>query len=91
MIALTTDGWTSLATESYVTVTAHFMTNQCEMKDVVLKTAEAPLSHTAENVAGYIRDILDEYSVSRESILSITTDNALNYISSGRSVDTDCQ
>ncbi|KAJ3580776.1 hypothetical protein NHX12_027326 [Muraenolepis orangiensis] len=79
-IALTTDGWTSLATEAYVTVTAHFINEEWELKDVLLKTIEAPKSHTAENVAKYIGNILDEYKVDRESVLSITTDNAANYV-----------
>ncbi|KAK7176491.1 hypothetical protein R3I93_000658 [Phoxinus phoxinus] len=79
-IALTTDGWTSLATEAYVTVTAHFIDDDWELKDVILKTAEAQKSHTAENVTECISNILGEYSVSRESVLSITTDNAANYI-----------
>ncbi|XP_056116949.1 E3 SUMO-protein ligase ZBED1-like [Rhinichthys klamathensis goyatoka] len=79
-IALTTDGWTSLATEAYVTVTAHFINDVRELKDVILKTAEAQKSHTAENVAECISNILGEYNVSRESVLSITTDNAANYI-----------
>ncbi|KAK0153071.1 Zinc finger BED domain-containing protein 1 [Merluccius polli] len=79
-VALTTDGWTSLATEAYVTVTADFINEEWELKDVLLKTIEAPKSHTAENVAKYIGSILDEYKVDRESVLSVTTDNAANYV-----------
>ena len=40
LIALTTDGWTSVAMDSYVTVTAHFINEGWEMKDIVLQTAE---------------------------------------------------
>ena len=36
--------------------------------------------HTAENIAECIGNILGEYNVSRDSVLSITTDNAANYI-----------
>uniref|UniRef100_A0A8C9Z4Z2 BED-type domain-containing protein n=1 Tax=Sander lucioperca TaxID=283035 RepID=A0A8C9Z4Z2_SANLU len=79
-IALTTDGWTSLATEAYVTVTAHFIDNDWELKDVILKMAEVQKSHTAENVAECISNTLGEYNVSCESVLSITTDNTANYI-----------
>lgn len=79
-IALTTDGWTSVATDSYVTVTAHFINEDWEMKDIVLQTTEFKKSHTAENVAEVIDNILREYNVSHESVLAITTDNAGNYI-----------
>lgn len=37
-IALTTDGWTSLATDAYVTVTAHFINEEWELKDIILKS-----------------------------------------------------
>ncbi|KAK5853479.1 hypothetical protein PBY51_014626 [Eleginops maclovinus] len=80
LLTIHPDGWTSLATEAYVTVTAHFINEEWELKDVLLKTIEAPKSHTAENVAKYIGNILDEYKVDRESVLSITTDNAANYV-----------
>ena len=79
-IALTTDGWTSLATEAYVTVTAHFITEDWLLKDAVLKTAELEKSHTAENVAGCIEEILRGYGIGRDSILAVTTDNAGNYV-----------
>ncbi len=79
-IVLTTDGWTSLATEAYVTVTAHFINEDWELKDIILKTAEVQKTHTAENVAECITNILGEYNVSRQSVLSITTDNAANYV-----------
>lgn len=63
-IALTTDGWTSLATEACVTVTAHFIDNDWELEDVILKTTEEQKSHTAENVAECSSNILGEYNVS---------------------------
>ena len=35
---ITHDGWTSLNTESYQTVTAHFVTQDWELRSVVLET-----------------------------------------------------
>lgn len=49
-VALTTDGWTSLVTVSYVTATAHWINDDWEMLNNVLKTKELKVSHTAENV-----------------------------------------
>ena len=37
-IALTTDGWTSRATQSYETVTAHFINQQWKIQNYILQT-----------------------------------------------------
>ena len=50
-VAITTDGWTSLATESYVTVTVHYITKEWQMKSAVLDTSELDEHHSAENLA----------------------------------------
>ncbi|CAI5677365.1 unnamed protein product [Oreochromis niloticus] len=47
-VALTTDGWTSRATENYVTVTAHYITAEWEIRSPVLQTCPLYKSHTAE-------------------------------------------
>ncbi|XP_063068811.1 E3 SUMO-protein ligase ZBED1-like [Engraulis encrasicolus] len=62
-IALTTDGWSSLATEAYVTVTAHFITTDWELRSVVLDTAELQASHTAANVAACIGTIIQNFDI----------------------------
>ena len=36
-VALTTDGWTSRATESFLTVTVHHITSEWELKSSVLQ------------------------------------------------------
>ncbi|XP_059901376.1 uncharacterized protein LOC132452670 [Gadus macrocephalus] len=80
-LGLTTDGWSSLATESYVTVTAHFIDEDWERRNVFLDTSELQTAHTAANVSTCIDSILQEYQVERQSVLAITTDNATNYVS----------
>lgn len=50
-IALTHDGWTSCATESYSTVTGHFITDDWELRSVVLQTSQIQGSHTSEKIA----------------------------------------
>ncbi|KAJ8362710.1 hypothetical protein SKAU_G00115410 [Synaphobranchus kaupii] len=69
-----------MANDAYVTVTAHYIDDEWEMKDVVLKTTEITTDHKAENVAACIGEILDEYSIKREAVIAVTTDNASNYI-----------
>lgn len=75
-VALTTDGWTSLHMDAYVTVTAHFISDDWEIKNYVLKTEELREKHTAENVSECILQILGEFDIKLESVISVTTDNA---------------
>ena len=49
-LAITTDGWTSSATESYVTLRAHFIDDNWKMRSLGLQTRHCPDSHTAENL-----------------------------------------
>jgi len=49
-IAITHDGWTSVNTESYSTVTAHFINKDWELRSVVLETKKVEGSHTGENI-----------------------------------------
>nr|XP_055067976.1 E3 SUMO-protein ligase ZBED1-like [Misgurnus anguillicaudatus] len=79
-VALTTDGWSSLATEAYVTVTAHVISETWEFHDFVLQTKQLRGSHTAENVAECITGILRDFAIQPDSVVAFTTDNALNYV-----------
>ena len=49
-ITLTTDTWTSLASEGYMAVTAHLITNNWEMKSCLLSCFKISDRHTAENL-----------------------------------------
>lgn len=59
-VALTTDIWTSLAVESYVTVTCHYIDEEWEMKSTVLQTHSMPERDTAENLAEVLRTAAEE-------------------------------
>ena len=48
-IAVTTDGWTSRAAHSYVTITAHFIDYNFEIQNHTLQTRQLNSSHTADN------------------------------------------
>ena len=50
-IGLTTDSWTSSATENYIAYTAHYITKDWELKSKVLSTSCSEESHTAKNLA----------------------------------------
>lgn len=45
-IAITTDGWTSRATESYITVTSTLINKNWELENYILQTRTMPENHT---------------------------------------------
>lgn len=88
-VALTTDGWTSKATQSYVTVTAHCVDANWELKSFVLQTRALNDSHTAENLAKVLNEAVAEWNLQKfwksdgaaEAIpIAITSDNAQNIV-----------
>ena len=62
-VSLTTDTWTSVATESYITVTEHHLTDNWDMKSNVLCTRTMPERHTGENIANKLRSIVSEFDL----------------------------
>ncbi|XP_060557870.1 E3 SUMO-protein ligase ZBED1-like [Ruditapes philippinarum] len=81
-VALTTDGWTSRATESYITITSCHINNDWELISHVLQTRAMPCSHTAENVAQVIREAITEWKLPQNPPL--VTDNAANMLAAAR-------
>ncbi|KAK3086886.1 hypothetical protein FSP39_024924 [Pinctada imbricata] len=63
--AITTDGWTSRATESFITVTAHFIDANWEFKNYVLQTRPLHESHTAENLANVLLQAISDWGLTK--------------------------
>ncbi|CAG2219590.1 unnamed protein product [Mytilus edulis] len=74
-VSITHDGWTSCNTESYIYVTAHFITNQWELVNAVLQTKKVEGSHTGENIANALKEVKENWSL--PDIIAVT-DNAAN-------------
>lgn len=78
-IAITTDGWTSRATHSYLTITAHYITAIWQMANHVLQTRAVYESHTSEHLAEILTEAVAEWKITRAGIsIPVTTDNARN-------------
>ena len=75
--ALTTDLWTSRATQRYITVTCHFISSSWELHSAVLATLLVDSAHTAENLAAELMSITTEWEIT-EKIICVVTDNASN-------------
>lgn len=76
-VVLTTDCWTSNNTESFLAVTAHFISEDFEIKTLLLDCLSFPESHTSKNLAGVLQKIIDEWNLEGK-ILIIISDNASN-------------
>jgi hypothetical protein len=78
-LAITTDGWTSRATESYITITAHLIDKEWCMNSFVLQTRPLHESHTGKNIGAVLVDASKEWQLERpHKLLPIVTDNAAN-------------
>jgi hypothetical protein len=75
-VSMTTDGWTSVSKDSYMTFTAHFINTDWQMKTVVLATRVLLESHTGENISNLVHEIADEFKI--EDLVGLTTDGAGN-------------
>lgn len=67
--------------ESYVTVTAHYITVEWEMRSLVLQTRPLYESHTSTNLAQVLIEAVAEWKLNRHnSNIPVTTDNARNQV-----------
>lgn len=78
-ICCTTDGWTSISMESYIVVTAHFLTHDWKMQGLVIAFDGMEESHTGENLAKRFVEVAEETGI-KDKISSIVSDNAANAI-----------
>ncbi|XP_052227776.1 E3 SUMO-protein ligase ZBED1-like [Dreissena polymorpha] len=76
-VALTTDGWTSRAHMSYITVTSAHITPEWKLENFVLQTRSMPESHTGLNIANVVRDAISEWCITTPNP-PLVSDNAAN-------------
>lgn len=81
-IAITTDCWTELTTESYMTITCHFVADG-KLCSAVLQTRVVEERHTAENLAEYLRSAAEEWGLTGK-IIACVHDNAANMLVANR-------
>uniref|UniRef100_A0A672JKK8 BED-type domain-containing protein n=1 Tax=Salarias fasciatus TaxID=181472 RepID=A0A672JKK8_SALFA len=86
-VALTCDAWTSRSTESYVTVTAHHI-DEWKISSHVLQTRPMYDSHTGENIAALLREVVAEWGLRAKEPV-VVTDNAPNMAVAARLAEMD--
>ncbi|XP_053569082.1 zinc finger BED domain-containing protein 4-like [Bombina bombina] len=78
-VAITCDSWTSVTTESYVTVTAHYVSKDWKILSHVLQTRAVYESHMGSHLAELLSRVVEEWQLSDKSVV-LVTDNASNMI-----------
>ncbi|XP_076301940.1 E3 SUMO-protein ligase ZBED1-like [Lasioglossum baleicum] len=76
-VACTTDCWSSLTQDTYITLTVQFIDKQWNIQSYTLTTHEMEERHTAENIANELKRTLDDWEITNK-VVSIVTDNASN-------------
>ncbi|XP_041374446.1 zinc finger BED domain-containing protein 4-like [Gigantopelta aegis] len=82
IVSITTDHWTSRANDAYMSVTAHILTEDFELKDFCLDVAYMPQSHNAENISRALVDSVKSWipgaGTNKEVKIYVVSDNAAN-------------
>ena len=81
-VAITVDGWTSSATDSYVTFTAHYIDDEWVLQNHVLQTRVFNEAHTGNNLAILLQEVCREWKIEDKNP-ALVTDNARNMILAG--------
>ena len=76
-VSVTTDHWTSIATDAYTTVTAHFIDDDWILHSPVLLTRSSDMRHTSENLHRELHEAFVEFGI-QDKVSCIVTDNARN-------------
>jgi len=75
--SLTTDSWTSICTENYIAITAHYVIADFRLGSCLLQCIRYTERHTADNLCTELRRVITEWSL-EEKLVAVVTDNAAN-------------
>ena len=79
-IALTTDAWTSVATEAYLGITCHFISDDWELTSFCLTTMPLEERHTGANIAAWIEQVVERSEIHTNRIVAVVHDNGSNVV-----------
>ncbi|KAL7857474.1 hypothetical protein SRHO_G00163730 [Serrasalmus rhombeus] len=83
-ITLTTDIWTSIATEAYMGVTCHYLGKNWKMVSHCLTTMPLEERHTAANIAQWIEEVITKFDIPAEKIKAVVHDNGANVVAASK-------
>jgi zinc finger BED domain-containing protein 1 (E3 SUMO-protein ligase ZBED1) len=71
---LTTDSWTSVCTESYIALTAHYLTADFHSGSLLLEFVKYSDHHMAENLCTELRRVIRDWDIGKK-VVAVVTDN----------------
>nr|KAJ0219000.1 hypothetical protein LSAT_V11C300104890 [Lactuca sativa] len=74
-ICLTSDAWTSIVTDGYLSLTAHYVDSKWVLQKRILNFSEFPPPHTGVAIAEKLSSLIKSWGIERK-LFSITLDNA---------------
>lgn len=74
----TTDLWTSRAMDAYMTITMQMITESWEMDAWCLGCSEMNSDHNAENLLEALDETMEDWTMDKNKMSAVTTDNASN-------------
>ncbi len=77
-VAITCDSWTSVATDSYVTVTAHYFSDNWQLRSHVLQTRAVYQSHMSAHLE-LLQDMSEEWELMTKDLV-LVKDNTANIV-----------
>ncbi|CAG5100699.1 Similar to ZBED1: E3 SUMO-protein ligase ZBED1 (Homo sapiens) [Cotesia congregata] len=74
-VSITTDGWSSRANNSFVTITVHGIDDQWNLSSFTLDTLEMLESHNATNTYNHLAKTLNDWNL-YDKVIAVVHDNA---------------
>lgn len=85
-VSLTTDAWTAGNKRHFLGVTCAFINDDWELASYTLTCREADFSHTAENIATMLEEVMGDYNIDKNKVVAVTTDRAANMLAAVRTL-----
>ncbi|GMF62881.1 unnamed protein product [Phytophthora fragariaefolia] len=78
--SLTTDIWTSRVTESFISLTIHFVSDEFEYSSYTLEVSPFPGIHTGSKIAGKVGKMMHEWGLDVARVAKFVRDNGSNIV-----------
>lgn len=78
--ALTSDIWTSLAMDSFMSLTIHYLTKDFKMKEFTLMVRQLSGRHTGDSIRATLSGALDEFNLDKDKMAMMLRDNGSNMV-----------
>ncbi|KAL3980064.1 doublesex- and mab-3-related transcription factor 3 [Sarotherodon galilaeus] len=84
---LTADVWTSRATEAYLGVSCHFLSEDWKMKSFILDTMPLEERHTGANIVTWMEEVLTKFDILPAKIKAVVHDSGSNMVAAMRPLE----